>query len=66
MRGKKAKRLRKQAQDLTIGKPDVNYAWGLVSAEHGPLKWVPKAHRKPNIRLDDCTRAVYQGLKDAS
>lgn len=48
MNGKKAKRLRRQAEELTVGKPTVNYL----------------QHKKTGqVILGGCTRKVYKFLK---
>ena len=59
MNGKRAKRLRRKAAELTVGKPALDYEVLKVSnARTGALQYT--------VCLKDCTRATYQHLKRAS
>lgn len=53
MNGKRAKKLRRRAESLTVQWPDKNYE----IERHGS---------KYTVRLTNCTRSVYQKLKRAS
>ena len=54
MRGLKAKRLRRQAEVVSVGLPLVSYVW----------KQDARGNR--NIILSDCTRSICQDMKRAS
>ena len=67
MNGKKAKALRRQAQELSIGMPDVSYRKykpsppNLITDAHGKL--LRTGDWKPIVMLHACTRNIYKLLK---
>ena len=65
MNGKKAKKLRKLAQQLTIGKPDVYYENMVTGMAITPTGGLKPFSNPPTIALGYCTRKVYKRLKKA-
>ena len=58
MRAKKAKRLRRQAEKVTVGLPAINYRMVKVFNPKGE-----EYTDRGMVILDRCTRAVHRALK---
>lgn len=62
MRNTKAKKLRRKAEEMTVGFPDVAY----VTVRHRKRLSVLDSWGEQKILTANCTRSVYQNLKKSA